>query len=934
MVIAVEDYFRNSWPLAEKTFKVIRRNKGYCWSFMLSPIAVILFMIVYQSIYEQYVIDNTFVDFPEIDVGGIPKCSGPRDCVSLGIYTIGTQEAWMTNIKEIIAKKNNLQPDVDVKMIGQGTPKDLQSYINANENKTQIFLVFCNTEWHVSLGDTQKEGEAGQPTDLNLNIPCQFEHMSGKKLVFYTLVMNATMGYTSPIFRSFLYPMAYNPVSVNAKKEVDEALILHFGKESKSDLDHKITDDFKYRVTSQGYPVSTQRIFENFDFFSMRGSFFFYMPIAVSFLIMVTELNYEKDKGIKLFMISAGMKSGEYWLGWLIVNAFLSMYISLSICIICMLLRVRLFVMVPFIYMMVLFFLSTFGMNSIAYLINTLSYSKSLRQASSYGFLLISFFFQIFFSTPNSTNVFYSQNYHSFSISVLRYVLRWYPGYNYTKLMADYVKVSGNAFDSASFKFTEGIPYTSSHFSNEIEGQLINGAEYRVPSAASTVLDLLSNIFAFVMIAWYCDNIMSSNQGIGKSFIFCCKKKEYVRSRRQADIYNELDESKHIDALERGQRVSESVIFSPQESKNRDFEARPRKDDGQLPSMSYEQGIGSSNQERVLSSNYYDTIKEGIVCVDITKTYVSHKACGFGKKEVAALKGVSLIAQKGDLVAILGQNGAGKTTLVNILTGYMAPSSGKGKLFEIELSDDLEKIRNVVSLCPQFDIFWDDLTVYEHMELIYYLKCLPRDAGKDYLSKHIANMNLNDKMHTPINQLSGGMRRRVNIGMSMIGDPKVLVLDEPTTGLDPVNQKEIVELIESIKHDKVIILVTHLMEEAEILSDKIAIMHDGNIIRIGNPMELKRELLHLYKINITYVKGLERDLKEKVARKCNVEESQFVHKGNYLSVLADESNIKAYLQLVKSGDLSDLVTNWDIATASLEELFLKLTKPEDGNQGH
>lgn len=916
---AVNEYFRNARPLASKTFKVIYRNKGYCWSFMISPVAVIVFMLLYQSAYEQYVSKNTFVDFPEVEVGGIPKCPEPEGCVSLGIYAIGREEPWMNRVKEIIAKNNNLLPDVDVKMLGHGTPNELQTYIHANENKTQMYLVFCNTEWQISLSNSQKEKTDTKGVDLSLNIPCRFEQMADKQLVFYTLVLNASIGYSSPIFRSWLYPLAYNPVTVNAKKEVDEALILHFGSDDLSTSEHRVTSDFKYHVTSQGYPVSTQRIFENFDFFSMRGSFFFYMPIAVSFLIMVTELNYEKDKGIKLFMISAGMKSGEYWLGWLIINSTLSLYISLSICLICIVLQVRLFLMVPFIYMFCLFFMSTFGMNSIAYLINTLSYSKSLRQASSYGFLLISFFFQIFFSTPNSTNIFYSQNYHSFWIGFLREALRWYPGYNYTKLLADYVKVSGNAFDSSSFRFSDGQPYTHEHFTSEVVGHLPNGVEYRVPSAASTTWDLFVNILAFVLIAWYFDNIMNSNQGIGKSVFFCLRKKEYIRRLRQDDIYHEYDQSRDELGSNTDGSLSEAASFSPQQTQGLADYSAP----------SYDIGLKSVDQEQELAAKYCHNVKEGIACVDITKTYVSHRYCCFGKREMAALKGVSLIAQKGDLVAILGQNGAGKTTLVNILTGYMSASSGSGKLFNVDLSGDLEKIRDVVSLCPQFDIFWDDLTVYEHMELIYCLKCLPIDACKDYLERHIASMKLTEKMHTPINQLSGGMRRRVNIGMSMIGDPKVLFLDEPTTGLDPVNQKEIVELLETHKQDRVIILVTHLMEEAEILSDKIVIMHDGNIIRVGNPMELKRELKHPYKINITYVKGQEETLKNLISSKCNVIESQFLHKGNYISVLADESNIKGYLELVKTHQLTDYVSNWDIATASLEELFLKLTKPQE-----
>lgn len=163
--------------------------------------------------------------------------------------------------------------------------------------------------------------------------------------------------------------------------------------------------------------------------------------------------------------------------------------------------------------------------------------------------------------------------------------------------------------------------------------------------------------------------------------------------------------------------------------------------------------------------------------------------------ENKALKNVSFSSRKGEILAILGQNGAGKTTMINILTTRMLKTQGLVNIFGLDLMKDQTKIREMVSLCPQFDIYWPDLTVFEHLELFSKIRGIDEERLTPYVNEKIKEVGLEHRSDFRIKYLSGGMKRRLSIAIATIGDPKVIFLDEPTTGLDPVTQAEVMKLI-------------------------------------------------------------------------------------------------------------------------------------------
>jgi len=173
-----------------------------------------------------------------------------------------------------------------------------------------------------------------------------------------------------------------------------------------------------------------------------------------------------------------------------------------------------------------------------------------------------------------------------------------------------------------------------------------------------------------------------------------------------------------------------------------------------------------------------------------------------------ALRDFYLTANQGTIVALLGHNGAGKTTLINILTGKVNQTSGDAFLLGDSVAYDMDRLQASMGICPQFDVLWGDLTAQEHMSIMSAIK-----PGNDDTNHILSRVRLAD-VTSVTSKFSGGMKRRLQVAISILGGPRILFLDEPTTGMDPVNRRKVWDLIRDIKQDKLIFLTTHAMEEA------------------------------------------------------------------------------------------------------------------------
>ncbi len=205
-------------------------------------------------------------------------------------------------------------------------------------------------------------------------------------------------------------------------------------------------------------------------------------------------------------------------------------------------------------------------------------------------------------------------------------------------------------------------------------------------------------------------------------------------------------------------------------------------------------------------------------------------------KDKTAVNGVDLSIKQGELFALLGTNGAGKTTIIKILSGLILPTSGNIKIENMDMKKDVFKIKEILNVSPQETAIAPNLTVKENLEFmagVYQIKDKERK-----INELVKEFKLEEVLNKRAKTLSGGWQRKVSIAISLINDPKILFLDEPTLGLDVIARKRLWKVIEELKGKITIILTTHYMEEAESLSDRIGVMAKGNIIEVGTAKEL------------------------------------------------------------------------------------------------
>lgn len=205
-------------------------------------------------------------------------------------------------------------------------------------------------------------------------------------------------------------------------------------------------------------------------------------------------------------------------------------------------------------------------------------------------------------------------------------------------------------------------------------------------------------------------------------------------------------------------------------------------------------------------------------------------------KDKLAVNGINLQIKQGELFSLLGTNGAGKTTTIKMLSGLILPTSGEIIIEGMNMKKDIFKIKEILNVSPQETAIAPNLTVKENLEFmagVYKIK----DRDKK-IKELIKLFKLDEVLNKKAKTLSGGWQRKVSIGISLINDPKILFLDEPTLGLDVIARKELWNVIKSLKGKITIILTTHYMEEAENLSDRIGIMANGNLVDIGTAKDL------------------------------------------------------------------------------------------------
>lgn len=300
---------------------------------------------------------------------------------------------------------------------------------------------------------------------------------------------------------------------------------------------------------------------------------------------------------------------------------------------------------------------------------------------------------------------------------------------------------------------------------------------------------------------------------------------------------------------------------------------------------------------------------------NLTKYYGAH----------AAVKNVSFHVGKGEILGFLGPNGAGKTTTMRILTAYMPPSDGTVTVCGYDVFLNSLEVRRRVGYLPESVPLYMDMTVRGYLDFIAALRRIDNRAQR--VLEAIDKVNLGEWADTLINKLSKGMRQRVGIAQAIVHDPEVLILDEPTIGLDPKQIVEVRGLIRSLGRDHTVILSTHILSEVEQLCDRVLIINQGQIVAEDTPISLASRLEGNEKIilktcqappdAVEIIRTLPQ-VKQVVETESNTFEIECMAEGDCRPDLANLAVVKGWgvLQL-------------NIANVSLEDIFMELTAEQE-----
>ena len=222
--------------------------------------------------------------------------------------------------------------------------------------------------------------------------------------------------------------------------------------------------------------------------------------------------------------------------------------------------------------------------------------------------------------------------------------------------------------------------------------------------------------------------------------------------------------------------------------------------------------------------------EEFLVAQDLHKSFNEHKA----------VNGVSFTIYKGEIFGLLGPNGAGKTTTIRMLSTVLKPDRGDVTIGEYSIRHDADAVRSLIGVCPQELALYEDLSALDNMVFFGRMVGLDGKEAQAQAMAHLELMGLTERAKGKIAKFSGGMKRRVNLAIALMGYPELLFLDEPTVGIDPQSRNNIYEAIEGLRDKGMTILyTTHYMEEADRLCDRVAIMDGGRIIAMDTPYQLK-----------------------------------------------------------------------------------------------
>jgi len=291
-----------------------------------------------------------------------------------------------------------------------------------------------------------------------------------------------------------------------------------------------------------------------------------------------------------------------------------------------------------------------------------------------------------------------------------------------------------------------------------------------------------------------------------------------------------------------------------------------------------------------------------------------------------AVNGIDFEVKTGEIVGFLGPNGAGKTTTMKIITNFIAPTDGTVLIGGKNIKENAEELKKHIGYLPENNPLYDDMPIIDYLKFVAELQGIPKNEINDRIKQIIIKVGLNDEKHKKINELSKGYRQRVGLAQALIHDPEILILDEPTTGLDPNQIVEIRKLIRELGREKTVILSTHILPEVEAIADRILIINKGKIVANGTPASLRHKADDSELLYVTVEDGDANEIYTNIQNLPSVGVVEFANRQKNRFEVRSRPGLSAKREIFKlCVEKNWILTELTAVERKLEDIFRQLT---------
>eukprot|EP01104_Vermistella_antarctica_P004333 TRINITY_DN14803_c0_g1_i1.p1 TRINITY_DN14803_c0_g1~~TRINITY_DN14803_c0_g1_i1.p1 ORF type:complete len:874 (+),score=251.25 TRINITY_DN14803_c0_g1_i1:225-2846(+) len=664
-------------------------------------------------------------------------------------------------------------------------------------------------------------------------------------------------------------------------------------------------NDFKYDVATANYPHPEV---VQFNVIADAGPIFFLGGYMFVFVVALTSIVLEKESHVREALLTINMGMTAYWCSFLLEHAFLMCYTTAVYIILGLLFQFSFFLKNLFLLYLILFVLFSFSLITLCYLTSVFVSRQS--QAALVGFMVFigAFIFTILgailFGSSINNGIQFLFGLFSPALFAIGLI---------------------NLASATELDHDDGLTWSSRN--STADSDLWNWDSICIMLVVDTIL--------YMLLAVYLREVVANEYGSRRSIFFCFKPSFWRTTTAKAmnKEKSRVMEKEMVDIRRDNTVADRDAFLKGPEADVREEEATSR----QLY-KSRKNGEGDGDGVSLL-------------CAGLSKTFTTYHAmtalccycCSAKRKESGerkyrwrtqkhAVDDMWMHVAEKSVFCLLGPNGAGKTTLLRMLTGLVPPSSGHSYILGKSVTTEIAAVRQSIGVCPQFDVQWDELTGEEHLYIYSAIKGVPKDEIESEVDRRLEEVTLTSARTRHAGAYSGGMRRRLSVAMAMVGDPLVVFLDEPTTGMDPISRRQVWEIIETAKRDKMVFLTTHSMEEAERLSDSIAILSHGKLRTIGSSLQLKKTHGTGYRLTVNCESDAMDGIRQFFSDNLNDATLESEPVGGFLvfNVPSNQTDaLPEFLQLLeKEGD--DLgILDVHVSLSSMEEVFRRVAVNND-----